>query len=77
MAVTTVEGTSTVTVRSDDGDEERTVDTGLTSGSMVEITSGLEAGEQVVVTVPGARDGGGPDGGPPAFSADSDSGEAP
>ena len=55
MAVTTADGTSTVTVRSDDGDEERTVDTGLTSGSMVEITSGLEAGEQVVVTVPGAR----------------------
>ena len=77
MAVTTADGTSTVTVRSDDGDEERTVDTGLTSGSMVEITSGLEAGEQVVVTVPGARAGGGPDGGPPAFSADSDSGEAP
>jgi macrolide-specific efflux system membrane fusion protein len=75
MAVTTVDGTSTVTVRSDDGDEERTVDTGLTSGSMVEITSGLEAGEQVVVTVPGAR-GGGPDGGPPAFSAGSDSEEA-
>jgi macrolide-specific efflux system membrane fusion protein len=77
MAVTTADGTSTVTVRSDDGDEERTVDTGLTSGSMVEITSGLEAGEQVVVTVPGARDGGGPAGGPPAFSAGSDSEEAP
>jgi hypothetical protein len=44
---------------------------------MVEITSGLEAGEQVVVTVPGARGGGGPDGGPPAFSAGSDSEEAP
>jgi macrolide-specific efflux system membrane fusion protein len=77
MAVTTADGTSTVTVRSDDGDEESAVDTGLTSGSMVEITSGLEAGEQVVVTVPGARGGGGPDGGPPAFSAGSDSEEAP
>jgi membrane fusion protein, macrolide-specific efflux system len=77
MAVTTADGTSTVTVRSDDGDEDRAVDTGLTSGSMVEITSGLEAGEQVVVTVPGARGGGGPDGGPPAFSAGSDSEEAP
>ena len=76
MAVTTADGTSTVTVRSDDGDEERTVDTGLTSGTMVEITTGLDAGEQVVVTVPGAR-GGGLDGGPPAFNAGSDSGEAP
>jgi multidrug efflux pump subunit AcrA (membrane-fusion protein) len=76
MAVTTADGTSTVTVRSDEGDEERTVDTGLTSGTMIEITSGLEAGEQVVVTVPGAR-GGGLEGGPPAFSAGSDSEEAP
>jgi macrolide-specific efflux system membrane fusion protein len=77
VAVTTVDGTSTVTVRSDGSDEERTVETGLTSGTMVEITSGLEAGEQVVVAAFGARGGGGPDGGPPDLSAGSDSGEAP
>jgi macrolide-specific efflux system membrane fusion protein len=77
LAVTTVDGTSTVTVRSDDGDEERTVETGLTSGTMVEITSGVEAGEQVVVTAFGGRGGGAPDGGPPGLSAGTDPGEAP
>jgi macrolide-specific efflux system membrane fusion protein len=77
VAVTTVDGTSTVTVRSDDGDEERTVETGLTSGTMVEITSGVEAGEQVVVTAFGGRGGGAPDGGPPGLSAGTDPGEAP
>ena len=42
---------STVVVRTDDGDETRTVETGVTSGGMVQITSGIEAGEQVVITL--------------------------
>jgi len=56
MAVTTADGASTVEVVTDGGHETRTVETGITSGAMVQITSGLEAGEQVVITmtVPGA-----------------------
>lgn len=60
QAVTTAEdGTSTVEVRTDDGDTEtREVEVGTTSGGMVEITSGLEEGEQVVITFtpPGGGD---------------------
>ena len=77
LAVTTAEGTATVTVRTDGGDEERTVETGLTSGTMVEITSGLTAGEQVVVTAPGARGGGFSGGAPPGFDTGGETGQAP
>lgn len=62
MAVTTgTDGTSTVTVQTDDGTEERTVEIGLTDGSMVQITSGLEAGESVVITAPTGGPGGSTD----------------
>lgn len=57
--VTADDGATTVTVRTADGDEIREVTTGETSGTMVAITSGLEAGEQVVVSRPGAGRGGG------------------
>lgn len=57
--VTADDGATTVTVRTSDGDETRSVTTGETSGTMVAITSGLEAGEQVVVSLPGAGRGGG------------------
>lgn len=64
LAVTTAsDGTSTVTVRTDDGDETRTVTTGLTQDGMVEITDGLAAGEQVVVSFPSFGGGPGGDGG--------------
>jgi multidrug efflux pump subunit AcrA (membrane-fusion protein) len=55
LAVTTAGGTSSVLVSKDGsttGTERRTVTTGATAGGMVEITSGLQAGEQVVVEVP-------------------------
>lgn len=70
FAVTTAEdGTNTVTVRTDDGDEEREVTTGLQVGNMIAITSGLEAGEQVVVSLPDFGGGGGPGGGGPPAAA--------
>ena len=54
LAVTSADdGTSTVTVRTDAGDETRTVETGLTSGGMTEITSGLQEGETVVLALGG------------------------
>jgi multidrug efflux pump subunit AcrA (membrane-fusion protein) len=59
FAVTTEDGSSTVTVSEDGKEETREVTTGLTSGTMVEITSGLEAGEQVVIRFGGARLGNG------------------
>jgi len=63
QAVTNQEGASTVVVRTDGGDETRTVETGVTSGGMVQITSGLEAGEQVVLTLAtGVPAGSGEDG---------------
>ena len=37
--------------------EKRTVTTGITANGQTEITSGLEAGEQVVVTLPAALGG--------------------
>ena len=75
LAVTAEEdGSSTVTVRTEDGDETRTVETGLTSGTMTEITSGLEAGETVVMSFGGQSGAGGfpgggdlPDGLPDGF----------
>ena len=62
FAVHTTDGQPSVTVRTESGDEERAVTTGLTSGGMVQIVSGLQAGEQVVLTR-GAGLGGGPAGG--------------
>jgi hypothetical protein len=51
-AVTTTNGTPTVTVRHNGRTESRTVKTGLTANGMVEITNGLTEGEQVVVPLP-------------------------
>jgi multidrug efflux pump subunit AcrA (membrane-fusion protein) len=51
---TSTDGTSTVTVLASGKEQTRTVTTGLTSGAMVQITSGLKAGEQVVLSFPGA-----------------------
>jgi macrolide-specific efflux system membrane fusion protein len=51
-AVTTTNGTPTVTVRQNGRDETRPVKTGLTASGMVEITNGLKEGEQVVVRLP-------------------------
>jgi macrolide-specific efflux system membrane fusion protein len=65
LAVTTTDGTSTVTVADGDDREQRTVEVGESSGTMVEITSGLSVGEQVVVTLPGRPGGGGGDEGAP------------
>src|SRR5206468_4027644 len=51
-AISTAGGASTVTVRSSDGkDETRTVATGLKGDGTTEVTSGLDAGEQVVMSV--------------------------
>jgi membrane fusion protein, macrolide-specific efflux system len=51
-AISTEGGASTVTVRTADGkDETRTVVTGLKGDGTTEITSGLDAGEQVVMSV--------------------------
>jgi macrolide-specific efflux system membrane fusion protein len=58
-AVTTTNGASTVTVRSNGRDETRTVKTGLTANGMVEITQGLKAGEQVVIRLPAGLGGSG------------------
>ena len=59
FAAHTTDGQPSLTVRTESGDEERAVTTGLTSGGMVQIVSGLQAGEQVVLTR-GAGLGGGP-----------------
>ena len=67
---TATDGTSTVEVETDGGTETRTVTTGLTSGTMVQITEGLRAGESVVVTMPGRPTGGdGSDEGAPSGGA--------
>jgi hypothetical protein len=68
QAVSRDGGASTVVVRTTEGDETRAVETGITSGGMVQITSGIEPGETVVITlgtVPtaGNGDGGGGEGG--------------
>jgi multidrug efflux pump subunit AcrA (membrane-fusion protein) len=52
FAISTQNGASTVTVSKNGAKETRTVTTGLTSGNMTEITSGLSAGEKVVLTLP-------------------------
>jgi macrolide-specific efflux system membrane fusion protein len=58
-AVTNTNGTSTVEVSkngsSNGPTETRTVKTGLTANGMIEITSGLQAGEKVVVSFPNLR----------------------
>jgi multidrug efflux pump subunit AcrA (membrane-fusion protein) len=58
-AVTTTNGTSTVTVRSNGQDTTRTVKTGLTANGMVQITQGLKEGEQVVIQLPAGLRGAG------------------
>ena len=50
-AISTVGGVSTVKVRTNGVDETRTVVTGLKGDGTTEITSGLEAGDQVVMSV--------------------------
>jgi hypothetical protein len=52
-AVTTANSTSTVEVSTSGGTETRTVTTGVTVGGMTQITSGLSAGESVVIAGPG------------------------
>ena len=56
-AVTTTDAGSTVEVsldgKADGKTETRTVEVGLTADGMTEITSGLRAGEQVVLSFPG------------------------
>jgi len=64
-AVTTDAGTSTVEValggRADGRTETRTVTTGVSAGGQIEITDGLEEGEQVVVESVVIAGGGGSD----------------
>ncbi len=48
-AVVTADGVSTVRVRTEEGVEVREVEVGLSDGSYTEITSGIEAGEEVVL----------------------------
>jgi RND family efflux transporter MFP subunit len=60
----------TVTVKTPTGTEQRTVTTGATNGTLIQITNGLQDSDQVVVTAPAAggtttRPGGG--GGPVQF----------
>jgi macrolide-specific efflux system membrane fusion protein len=52
FAVNNTGGTPTVTVVNNGTKQTRDVSTGLTSGGMVEITSGLQPGEQVVISLP-------------------------
>jgi multidrug efflux pump subunit AcrA (membrane-fusion protein) len=67
-AVTQSGGASYVTVSTNGKTSKRTVTTGTTANGQIEITSGVEAGDQVVVTVPnftrnGTRNGNGTTGG--------------
>ena len=73
LAVTTSNGVSTVKVAKDGtttgSTETRTVQTGLTDNGMTEITSGLVAGEKVIISLPsfpgaGSTSGGGGSGFP-------------
>jgi multidrug efflux pump subunit AcrA (membrane-fusion protein) len=63
FAVTTTDGASTVQVQTGATTETRTVETGLTSGTMVQITDGLAEGESVVIEIPALGDRGGDAGG--------------
>lgn len=51
-AIRRAAGQNVVTVRGDDGDEERPVRVGWRDGSWIEIVSGLRAGERVVLDPP-------------------------
>jgi macrolide-specific efflux system membrane fusion protein len=64
--VTTTQGASTVVVVRGNDRETRTVETGITSGGMVQITSGLQEGEQVLLTITVGGGGGFAGGGPGA-----------
>lgn len=80
FAVTTEGTESIVTVDVDGTREERVVTTGLTSGAMVEITSGLDAGESVVISIQGRFGGGqggfdGGQGGPGQVPTDGSDGD--
>jgi multidrug efflux pump subunit AcrA (membrane-fusion protein) len=55
LAITRTNGASSVTVSANGATSSRVVTTGITSGGQVQITSGLQAGEQVVVTIPARR----------------------
>lgn len=55
QAVTTTNAGATVMVAVNGRKQRREVRTGLTSNGMVQVTSGLNAGEQVVVSIPTAR----------------------
>ena len=68
LAVTTTPEGSTVSVVKDDTTETRTVQVGITSAGMVQITSGLNAGEEVVITLPAQR--------PTSGSNDTDNGNS-
>jgi macrolide-specific efflux system membrane fusion protein len=57
-AVRTVGGTSTVTVLSGGQEETRAVEVGVRSEALVQITSGLVDGDQVVLTLPSTTSGG-------------------
>jgi len=69
-ALTQSNGTSYVTVSANGKTSKRAVTTGTTSNGQIEITSGLQTGEQVVLTIPnftrtGTRGGNGTTGGFP------------
>jgi macrolide-specific efflux system membrane fusion protein len=45
-------GSGVVTVKGANGDEQRRVTTGITNGTLTQITSGLQEGDEVVYTRP-------------------------
>jgi len=57
-AVTRANGKSSVTVSANGKKSVRPIVTGITAGGQVQVTSGLSAGESVVVTIPVAGNGG-------------------
>ena len=77
-AITTADGTSTVEVATGDGTETRTVELGLVDGTMTQVTSGLVAGESVVIAGPSFGGPGGTGGGfAPPDGAELPAGAAP